>query len=108
MRYDSAVASLQRLDIQLLYRYTDGCYLCCAFIDRSGAFSKWRYVFAVIVGVVIAKVSCFSSGYFGLLNTPGLNLQHLLATRIYHQPQSFHCWYHQYFDAFIFWGNSFP
>lgn len=47
-------------------------------------FSKWRYVFAVIVGVVIAKFLALVANYFGLLNTPGLNLQHLLITRIYH------------------------
>lgn len=34
-------------------------------------FSKWRYVFAVIVGVVIAKFLALVANYFGLLNTPG-------------------------------------
>nr|WP_254907942.1 hypothetical protein [Salmonella enterica] len=66
-------------------------------------FSKWRYVFAVIVGVVIAKFLALVANYFGLLNTPGtqppafVNYENISSNL-----NLFIVGIIQYFDAFIF------
>ncbi|EBP8617770.1 hypothetical protein AC198_25760, partial [Salmonella enterica] len=66
-------------------------------------FSKWRYVFAVIVGVAIAKFLALVANYFGLLNTPGtqppafVNYENIPSNL-----NLFIVGIIQYFDAFIF------
>lgn len=66
-------------------------------------FSKWRYVFAVIVGVVIAKFLALVANYFGLLNTPGTQPPAFVSyENIPSNLNLFIVGIIQYFDAFIF------
>ncbi|EBZ0941175.1 hypothetical protein D7O10_10090 [Salmonella enterica subsp. enterica serovar Braenderup] len=66
-------------------------------------YSKWRYVLAVIIGVVIAKILSLIANNFGLLNAPGTQPPAFVSyENIPTNLNLFIVGIIQYFDAFIF------
>ncbi|MEJ4011489.1 hypothetical protein RPM93_07520 [Salmonella enterica subsp. enterica serovar Oranienburg] len=66
-------------------------------------FSKWRYVLAVIIGVVIAKSLALIANHFDLLNVPGTQPPAFVSyENIPSNLNLFIVGIIQYFDAFIF------
>ncbi|ELW2864860.1 hypothetical protein QMI71_003178 [Salmonella enterica] len=66
-------------------------------------FSKWRYVLATIIGVILAKILSLLANHFGLLNAPGTQPPAFVSyENIPTNLNLFIVGIIQYFDAFIF------